>query len=385
MAHTPRSLDDCHSVEDLQELARYRLPAPIFDFLEGGAETEATARGNISAFDNIKLIPRCLVDVASVKTSVRILNQSLEWPVFCAPTGISRFFHPEGELAVARAAAAAGTVYSLSMNGTCSIEEIAAASRGPKMFQLYVFKDRSIVQELIKRCKQSGYDAMCLAVDVPVPGKRERDLRTGFGVPIRLSTSLVASFARHPGWLLKQALRGRISMPIAAECSESNSLVAQTRYIGTQLDPSVQWKDVREIIDLWGGPFALKGVMRADDARRAADVGVTAVILSNHGGRQLDGEASPLEVLPEIAKAVGDRVEVILDGGVRRGVHVLKALALGAKAVSIGRSYLYGLGAGGEKGVAKALHILRTELIRAMQLSGCTDASEVDTSLVRRF
>jgi L-lactate dehydrogenase (cytochrome) len=174
-------------------------------------------------------------------------------------------------------------------------------------------------------------------------------------------------------------------MPIAAECSRSNSLVAQTTYIGTQLDPSVQWKDVREIIDLWGGPFALKGVMRADDARRAADAGATAVIISNHGGRQLDGEASPLEVLPEIAKAVGDRVEVILDGGVRRGVHVLKALALGAKACSIGRSYLYGLGAGGEKGVAKALDILRTELVRAMQLCGCTDVSKVDATLVRRF
>ena len=193
------------------------------------------------------------------------------------------------------------------MNGTCSIEEIAAVNQGPKMFQLYVFKDRDIVRELIKRCKQSGYDALCLAVDVPVPGKRERDLRAGFGVPIKFSMSLLASFARHPGWLLQQARRGRMSMPIPAQCSGSNSLVVQTKYIGTQLDPSVQWKDVREIIDLWGGPFALKGVMRVDDARQAADVGATAVIVSNHGGRQLDGEASPLEVLPEIVKAVGDQ------------------------------------------------------------------------------
>jgi L-lactate dehydrogenase (cytochrome) len=197
--------------------------------------------------------------------------------------------------------------------------------------------------------------------------------------------SLLLSFARRPGWLLKQACHGRMSMPIPAECSRSNSFLVQTKYIGTQLDPSVQWKDAREIIALWGGPFALKGVMRADDARRAADVGATAVIVSNHGGRQLDGEASPLEVLPEIVKAVGDRVEVILDGGIRRGVHALKALALGAKACSIGRPYLYGLGAGGEKGVAKALDILRTELIRAMQLCGCTDVGKVDASLVRTF
>jgi L-lactate dehydrogenase (cytochrome) len=385
MPQIPRSLDDCHSIEDLQELARYRLPNPIFDFLDGGAETETTAKGNISVFDKVKLIPRCLVDVTSVKTSVRVFNQDLAWPVFCAPTGISRFFHADGELAVARAAAAAGTMYSLSMNGTSSIEEVATANRGPKMFQLYVFKDRDIVRELIKRCKQSRYDALCLAVDVPVVGKRERDLRAGFGVPIKPSMSLLLSFARRPGWLLKQARHGRMSMPIPAECSRSNSLLVQTKYIGTQLDPSVQWKDAREIIALWGGPFALKGVMRADDARRAADVGATAVIVSNHGGRQLDGEASPLEVLPEIVKAVGDRVEVILDGGIRRGVHALKALALGAKACSIGRPYLYGLGAGGEKGVAKALDILRTELIRAMQLCGCTDVGKVDASLVRTF
>jgi L-lactate dehydrogenase (cytochrome) len=385
MPQIPRSLDDCHSIENLQELARHRLPTPIFDFLDGGAETETTARGNISAFDKVKLIPKCLVDVTSVKTSVRILNQDLAWPVFCAPTGISRFFHADGELAVARAAAAAGTMYSLSMNGTCSIEEVATENHGPKMFQLYVFKDRDIVRELIKRCKQSKYDALCLAVDVPVPGKRERDLRAGFGVPIKPSMGLLASFARHPGWLLQQARRGRMSMPIPAECSQSNSLVVQTKYIGTQLDPSVEWKDVREIIDLWGGPFALKGVMRADDARRAADIGATAVIVSNHGGRQLDGEASPLEVLSEIVKAVGDQVEVILDGGIRRGVHVLKALALGAKACSVGRSYLYGLGAGGEKGVTKAFDILRTELIRAMQLCGCTDMEKVDPSLVRTF
>jgi L-lactate dehydrogenase (cytochrome) len=360
------------------------LPAPIFDFLEGAAETETTAGRNVAAFDEIEVIPRYLVDVRSVRTSVRIFNQDIEWPVFCSPTGTSRFFHPEGELAVARAAAAAGTVYSLSTLATYGLEEVATASRGPKMFQLYVFKDRSVVRELIERCKQSGYQALCLTVDVPVVAKRERDLRTGFGFPLRLSMSLVASFARHPGWLLRQRARGRMSMPIVAARSGSDRLVVQTKYTNEQLDPSVEWKDVREMIGLWGGPFAIKGIMSVEDACRAADIGATAIIVSNHGGRQLDGAASPIEVLPEIAKAVGDRVEVILDGGVRRGVHVLKALALGAKACSIGRSYLYGLGAGGEKGVAKALNILRTELVRAMQLSGCTNVGNINETLVRK-
>jgi len=385
MWKNPGSLADCPSILDLRELARRRLPDPIFHFLEGAAETETTAERNTSAFDDVKVIPRCLVNVTSVSTSTRVLGQDIEWPVFCSPTGVARFFHPTGELAVARAVAAAGTIYGLSTNATHSLEQVAAASSGPKMFQLYVYKDRSLVRELIERCKRAGYQALCLAVDVPVVGKRERDLRTGFGMPIKLSMSLLAGFARHPGWLLGQARHGRLSLPILADRSGSHSLVAQTQYISEQLDPSVVWKDVREIVDLWGGPFALKGVMCVDDARRAVDVGATAIMVSNHGGRQLDGAASPIEVLPEIVKAVGDRIEVILDGGVRRGVHVLKALALGAKACSIGRAYLYGLGAGGESGVARTLDILRTELIRAMQLSGCTDVRNINENLVRRL
>jgi L-lactate dehydrogenase (cytochrome) len=253
------------------------------------------------------------------------------------------------------------------------------------MFQLYIFKDRDITRELIERCKRSGYQAMCLAVDVAVGGKRERDLRTGFGIPIRPSLRLYASFARHPGWLLRQRRRGPLQLANVANRVASHSLLAETRYFGEQLDPSVTWKDVRAIIDLWGGPFALKGLMCADDARRAVDVGATAVIISNHGGRQLDGAAAAIQVLPEIADAVGDRIEVILDGGIRRGAHVVKALARGAKACSIGRPYLFGLAAAGEPGVARALQILRTELVRAMQLCGCTDVSHIGPELVRRF
>ena len=357
----------------------------MFDWLDGAAETETTAQRNIAAFDEEKLIPRCLVDVTAVSSATRVLGQQLEWPVFCAPTGASRFFHPEGEIAVARAVAKAGTFYGLSVMSSFSLEEVATASDGPKLFQLYIFKDRDVTRELIERCRRSGYKALCLTVDTAVPGKRERDLRAGLGIPLTLSMSLLASFSMHPAWLLRQARKGPLSMPNVADRAAGTGLIAHSKYFGEQLDQSVTWRDVREMIDLWGGPFALKGVMSADDARRAADVGASAVIVSNHGGRQLDGAAAPIEVLPEIAQAVGDRIEVILDGGIRRGVHVLKALARGAKACSIGRPYLFGLGAGGEEGVTKALNILRTELIRSMKLCGCTDVTSIDADIVRRF
>jgi len=381
----PKASDYCHNIQDLRERARRRLPNPIFHYLDGGAETETTARRNTSAFDDVKLIPRCLIDVSSVRTSTRIFGQDIEWPVYCSPTGASRFYHADGELAVARAAARAGTFYGLSTVSTYSLEQVAAASNGAKLFQLYIFKDRDMTRDLIERCKRSGYQALCLTVDAAVVGKRERDLRTGFGIPIRNSMSILTSFARHPSWLLGRLRKGPLSLPGLADRVGSRSLVAQTRYISEQLDPSVAWKDVREMIDLWGGPFAIKGLMAVDDARRAVEVGATAVIVSNHGGRQLDGAAAPIEVLPEIAKAVGHQIEVILDGGIRRGVHVFKALARGAKACSIGRPYLYGLGADGEAGVEKALDILRTELIRAMQLSGCTDVGNIDPAIVRAF
>jgi len=370
---------------DLRALARRRLPGPVFHYLDGAAETESTAQANTSAFDAHKLVPRCLVDVSTVTTAIRLLGQAIEWPVFCSATGATRFYHPQGELAVARATAETGTLYGLACTSTFSLEDVAVVSSGPKLFQLYLFKDRQMTTELIARCKQSGYQALCLTVDTAVAGKRERDLRTGWGIPITLSAHSMASFLRHPFWLMRQARAGRWSMPNIAQLIRSSSIVAQTRFIGDGLDASVTWRDVRELIALWGGPFAIKGIMSVDDARRAVDVGATAIIVSNHGGRQLDGAAAAIEVLPEIAKAVGDQVEIILDGGVRRGVHVLKALARGAKACSIGRPYLYGLGADGERGVKKALQILRSELVRAMQLAGCTDVNHIDPAIVRQF
>jgi L-lactate dehydrogenase (cytochrome) len=245
------------------------------------------------------------------------------------------------------------------------------------MFLLYLYRDRDLVWELIERCKRARYAALCLMVDVPVIGKRERDLRTGFSTWPNWSFTTWLRIMRHPAWAVGQLRKGPITLANFAGHGR-NVDPAQ------QLDPSATWDDVREIADRWGGPFALKGVMSPDDARRAADCGATAILVSNHGGRQLDGAAAPIDVLPEIARAVGERIEVILDGGDRRGVHVLKALALGARACSIGRPYLYGLGAGGEAGVARALEILRTELKLAMQLSGCASLASIDSSLVRR-
>lgn len=369
----PRRLSDCHSIMDLRALAARRLPRPLFDYIDGGAETEWTARRNVAAFDDATLVPRCLVDVSEVSTRTRVLGQDLEWPLICAPTGASRFYHPDGERAVARAAAASGVLYALSTMATQSLEEVAAASSGPRMFQLYIFKDRGITRELIARCKAAGYGALCLTVDAAVRGKRERELRAGLGVPLRLTLRGMAGFARRPAWLMRHCRTGRLSMPNFAAAAGSDDLAAQTRFVSAQLDASLTWDDVAEMIGAWGGPFAIKGIMSPDDARRAAALGATAVIVSNHGGRQLDGAPAPFDMLPAIAEAVQGRVEIILDGGVRRGVHIVKALLRGATACSIGRPCLYGLAAAGEPGVARALDILHDEFARALRLAGFAD------------
>jgi len=376
-------LKNCLNVEDLRELARRRLPRPLFDYLDGGAETEITARRNTLAFDEVPLFPECLVDVSSVKTATHILGQELRWPVMCSPTGASRFYHPDGELAVARAAAATGTLYGLSVMSTHTLEDVASATDGPKVFQLLIFKDRDLTLELLARARTAGYPALCLTVDAAVRGKRERELRTGLGIPIRLSLQGIAGFALRPHWFLGQMRSGSLQLANLARRA-TGGLAAQSRYAGEQLDPAATWRDARELIERWRGPFAIKGILSPDDARRAVDVGATAVIVSNHGGRQLDGAAAALEALPEIVHTVGDRVEVILDGGVRRGVHMLKALALGAKACSIGRPYLFGLAAGGAAGVRRALDILQAELVLAMQLCGCPDLAAIQPTLIRR-
>lgn len=380
----PRRLRACLSILDLRELARRRLPGPLFQYLDGAAETECTAERNTTAFDEVQLIPRCLVNVDHIKVATRLLGQEVDWPVMCSPSGASRFYHPDGEIAVARAARQTGTLYGAAVMGTHTLEEVAA-SCGPKVFQLLVFRDRDLTRELVNRAWRAGYPALCLTVDAAVRGKRERELRIGLGLPLRLSPLTLARFASCPRWCIGQTRSGPLSFANLASWSGHRSFAAQSRFAAEQLDTSVTWQDVRDLKDRWPGALALKGIMSAEDACRAVDAGASAVIVSNHGGRQLDGAAGALDVLPDIVKAVGGRAEIILDGGIRRGVHVLKALALGATACAVGRAPLFGLGAGGEEGVRMAFDILKSELVVAMKLCGCTDVAAIERDLVRRF
>jgi L-lactate dehydrogenase (cytochrome) len=379
------ALDRCHNIDDLRAAARRRLPAPMFHYIDGAADDEFTLRRNTSAFDDYVLVPRYLVDVSRIETDTQVLGAPSRLPLVLAPTGMSRLFHRDGERAVARAAAAAGIPYSLSTVGTCSIEEVAAANGGTKLFQLYILRDRALNAEFMARARESGFHALCLTVDVPVAGNRERDLRTGMSLPPRFGPRGVLDVLRSPAWLWDFLRSPPIELAnVAHRAGIAGGATTLARYISEQFDPTVTWDDAARMIDDWGGPFAVKGILSADDARRAVDAGASAVIVSNHGGRQLDGAPGALDCLQEVLDAVGDRVEVILDGGVRRGTHVLKALALGARACMIGRPYLYGLGAGGEAGVRRALGLLAAELVRDMALLGCTRVSEIGPGHVRR-
>ena len=378
-----KALESCYNIARLRERAEKRMPAAMFHYIDGAAGDEWTMRQNTEAFDQYELVPRFLVDVSEIDLSTTVFGQRIDMPIFCAPTAMSRLFHHDGEPAVARAAARAGTLYSLSSLATTSIEEAAAASDGPKLFQVYVFKDRGMNREFIQRCKESGYAALALTVDVPVAGNRERDLETGMTIPPRLTLATLFNFAMHPRWVWNYFthpsielanVRGRIR-------GDVTTLVS---FFNEQLDRTVSWDDAEWMIKEWGGPFAIKGILSAEDARRAADVGASAVMISNHGGRQLDTSPAPIEVLPEIVDAVGDRLEIVLEGGVRRGVHVMKALALGATACSAGRPYLFGLCAGGEVGVDRALEIFRTDIERDMRLLGCRNVAEIDSTRVRK-
>jgi L-lactate dehydrogenase (cytochrome) len=378
-------LERCYNVAQLRKLASKRLPAPMFHYIDGAADDEWTLRRNTAAFDRFEFRPRALVDVAELDLATTVFGQKIDWPFFCAPTALSRLFHHDGERAVARAARAAGTIYSLSSISSMSIEEVAKLTDGPKVFQVYVFKDRGLTREFVQRAKDSGYVALQLTVDVPVSGNRERDIVTGMTVPPRLNLMSLIDIAMHPRWVFRHLTTAKIEVANVAHRPPpgSQALGGIIQYLNNQLDRSVTWKDAEWMINEGDGPFAIKGIMTAEDARRAANVGATAVMISNHGGRQLDFSPAPMDVLAEIVEAVGDRIEVILDGGVRRGSHILKALALGARAVSAGRPYLFGLAASGEAGAAKALTILRTELERDMALAGVRSIADIGPSLIR--
>lgn len=373
------SLDNVFNVSDLRKIARRKLPAPLFNYIDGGADDETNVLGNIHAFDSARLVPEYLIDVKDIDTSTRVLGRDISMPLFLAPTGMTRLFHHDGETAVSKAAAAAGTYYSLSTVGSTSIEDVAAACNGPKCFQIYVMKDRGLTREFIQRCKDAKYDSLTLTVDIPVAGNRERELRYGFSMPPKLNLAGIAGFAVRPGWVYRvlthpKAILANVAHKIPEGSSQSTSLI---EYIASQFDPSVTWDDLEWMISEWGGPFAIKGILSPADARKAVDRGVTTIMVSNHGGRQLDATLSAFDALGPIVDEVGGECEIICDGGIRRGTHVIKALARGATACSMGRPYLFGLAAAGQTGVTKVLDILRAEIERDMGLIGCRSVSEI--------
>ena len=380
-----KRLSACHSIADMRRAAIRRLPKAVFDYMDGAAEDEVTLKRNQADFYRYDLRPRYLVNVKQVDLSTRVLGAAIGVPFVLAPTGMSMLFHHTGERAVARAARKLRTMYSLSSMATTSIEDIAETTDGPKMLQLYVWRDRGILKEFIQRAKASSYTALCLTVDFPAAGQRERDLRNGFTVPPKIKLSNILDTLKRPGWLWDFLTSSRMSLEnVRNHATAANNLFSVIDYTTSQFDPSLTWQDLEWMIQEWGGPFAIKGILTAEDARRAVEMGVTAVIISNHGGRQLDHAPSPISVLSEIVDAVGEKVEIILDGGIRRGTDVIKALSLGASAVMIGRAYLFGLGAGGEAGVDRALQLLTEEIKRSLMLIGCPSVIELDERYVQK-
>ena len=379
-------LSRCHSIADLRRAAKRRLPQAVFDYMDGAAEDEVTLYRNQADFGRYELLPRFLVDVGNVDLSTRVLGADIDVPFILAPTGMSRLFHYTGERAVAGAARKAGTMYSLSSVATTSIEDVAGTGDGAKMLQLYVWRDRGILKDFIQRAKASGYTALCLTVDLPMAGQRERDLKNGFTVPPQIRLSNIVDTLLRPDWLLDFLTSPRMKLEnVLTHTDAAQNLFSVIEYTTSQFDPTLTWDDMAWMIEEWGGPFAIKGILTAADARRAVETGVTAVVLSNHGGRQLDHGPSPVSVLPEVVDALGDRVEIILDGGIRRGTDVIKALSLGARAVMIGRAYLFGLGAGGEAGVDRALELLTGEIRRNMALLGCPSVQQLGSKHVREI
>ena len=365
-------LADCNNVEDFRRLAKRRLPGPIFHYIDGAADDEITCRRNTEAFEHCDLVPDVLAGVETIDITTQVMGRTIAMPLLLSPTALQRLFHWQGERAVARAAEKAGTWFGISSLATVSIEEIGRTISSPKMFQLYVHKDKGLNRAMIERCKAAKFDAIALTVDTIVGGNRERCLRTGFTSPPRLTLASLASFAARPNWGLNYVLREKFELSNLKDHVAEGSDVALSvaDYFNTMLDQSMDWKVAESIRADWGGEFCLKGIMSVEDARRAVDIGATAIMVSNHGGRQLDGSRAPFDQLAEIVDAVGDRIDVICDGGIRRGSHVLKALSVGAKACSGGRMYLYALAAAGQAGVERALTKLRSEIERDMKLMG---------------
>ncbi|MEM7219442.1 MAG: alpha-hydroxy acid oxidase [Pseudomonadota bacterium] len=378
-------LKDCHNTTDFRRLAKQRLPGPLFHYIDGAADDEVTYERNTRAYEECDLVPRVLAGVEEVDLSVTVMGKRLSLPMFCSPTALQRLFHYDGERAVGRAAAQFNTFFGLSSLGTVSIEEIAETIEAPKLFQLYYHKDKGLTENMIDRCRDAGFDAMALTVDTIVGGNRERDLRTGFTSPPRLTLGSAVSFAAHPYWTLNYLLREKFSLPMLDSHVEEGTNVATSvaGYFSSMLDQSMDWAAAEWVAQKWGGTFCLKGVMSVEDARRAIDIGASAIMVSNHGGRQLDGGRAPFDQIKEISDAVGGEIDIICDGGIRRGTHVLKALSAGATCCSGGRWYLYALAAAGQAGVELALTKMAEELTRDMKLVGARRIEDLSRNNLR--
>ena len=378
------SLKNCYNFEDFRKLAKKRLPSPIFHYIDGGADDETTLKRNTNSFDDCDLVPNILRSVGEPDLSTTVFGRKIDMPIFLSPTAMQSLYHPDGDKASARAAEKFGTMYSMSTMASFSIEEIANISSGPKLFQLYIHKDKSFTDDLIDRCKRANFDGLCLTVDTLVAGNRERDHRTGFTTPPKFTLESLMNFAIKPGWLFRYFTNKKFELANIKHKTDKGTNITKSviDYVNEQYDPKMNWEDAEYCVKKWEGPFALKGVMSVEDAKRAVDIGCTTIIISNHGGRQLDGSRTPFDQLKAISDAVGDKLEIILDGGVRRGTHVLKALAAGATACSFGKAFLFSLGAGGQQGVERLLQNMHDEIRRNMILMGCKSVKELDRSKI---
>lgn len=376
-------LNDCHNFHDFRRLAQQRLPGPIFDYIDGAADDETTLRRNTASFEQCDLVPNVLRGVKDIDMSVTVMGQKLAVPFYCSPTALQRLFHHQGERAVAAAASGLGTMFGVSSLGTVSIEEIRKFG-GPQVYQFYFHRDRGLNRSMMQRAKAAGVEVMMLTVDSITGGNRERDKRTGFSIPFKLNAAGILQFMLKPAWGINYMTHEGFKLPqLDAHVKMDGGALSISRYFTEMLDPSMDWDDVAQMVREWDGQFCLKGIMSVADARRAVEIGCTGIVLSNHGGRQLDGSRAAFDQLAEIVDAVGDRIDVIMDGGIQRGTHVLKALSLGAKAVGLGRYYLFPLAAGGQPAVERALFALSTEVERDMRLMGCASIRDLSRDNLR--
>ena len=377
-------LKDCHGFSDFRELARRRLPSPIFNYIDGAADDEITYDRNTKSFEECDLIPNVLRGVENIDMSVTIMGQKLDMPIYCSPTALQRVFHHSGEHAVAAAADKFGTMFGVSSLGTVSLTEVREQYNGPQCYQFYFHKDRGLNQVMLENAKAAGVDVMMLTVDTITGGNRERDLRTGFSIPFKLSLNGIFQFGIKPMWALNYLTHKKFSLPQLDNFVDmSDGAISIGKYFTDILDPCMNWYDVAKMVDFWDGQFCLKGIMSVEDAKKAVEIGCTGIVISNHGGRQLDGSRSSFDQLSEIVDAVGDQIDVIMDSGIQRGNHVLKALSLGAKAVGGGRFYLYALAAAGQPGVERALELMRLEIERDMRLMGASSISDLSRDNLR--